>query len=549
MYPGSRPESSASWGGRRRAVALGALTLGAFGLRLVHLTRFELFVDEAATWWFARLTAGGRLAEQMSLEPTPPLYYGLVGLLMKVFGESDLVLRLPSAVFGAAAVPLVFALGKATFGSRAGAFAAGILAIHPLHVFYSREARVYPLLLCLTLWTLLSLWRALETDGMRAWAVFSSALILVCYSHFYGLFLALTAALAVVLLGRGAAMRWRGLLATGAAMLVFAPYVAGTLPHLKASGAAWSIETFYQDFPQEKQLGRVFETQLIGADYHPYLRQLDRPETPVALRAGSVLAQLVLLAAALCFAAGRGRRRALAFLVLAWTVPILAPWTVTQAGRAIFHSGRHDVYALGGLCVLLGAGLEGLIASASSRRRLLQVVAAAAMASIVAGAAFRLVSLHRTPAPSHHRAAGAWIALHAGPEDRVMAMGIRRLVSERYARLAGSRARFESFPSSTDSHPGWSDVMTLMDDQEALHREARGRIDELSRRLPEGASLLLLLRRYQRTAGAVSVTWLVDRHVLENLHASGWQPAPGLRLEGVQIDAFRPPATRVRSEE
>ena len=59
-------------GKRRQAVALGALTAAAFALRAVHLTRFELFVDEAATWWFARLAAAGRLAEQMSLEPTPP---------------------------------------------------------------------------------------------------------------------------------------------------------------------------------------------------------------------------------------------------------------------------------------------------------------------------------------------------------------------------------------------------------------------------------------------------------------------------------------------
>ena len=105
--------------------------------------------------------------------------------------------------------------------------------------------------------------------------------------------------------------------------------MALTLPHLKESGAAWSIDSLYQDHPREKQLGRAFETQLLGADYHPYLRQLDRPETPPALRAGSLLAQLALLAAALRFAAARGRLRELAFLWIAWAVPILVPWAVS----------------------------------------------------------------------------------------------------------------------------------------------------------------------------------------------------------------------------
>ena len=528
-------------------IALGVLTAAALALRLVHLSRFELFVDEAATWWFAGMIAAGGLSEQMSLEPTPPLYYALVGGLMKLFGESDFVLRLPSALFGAAAVPIVFGFGRALFSHRVGWIAALLLAVHPMHVFYSREARVYPLLLCLTMLTLWALWRALESNSRRAWVFFGAALLAVCYSHFYGLFLAGAAGLAILLWSRHGCARLRGVAALAVAMLAFAPYLVMTLPHLEASGAAWSIDTFYRDHPEEKRLGRVFEAQLIGADYHPYLRQLDRPPTPEPLRVASLLAQLVLLAAALRFAVVRGRLRELGFLAVGWLVPVLVPWAITLSGRALFHAGRHDVYVLGGLCVLLAAGLDSLLARdhavvRSGRWR--RLLAAAVVGAVAAGAVFRLAALHRVPATASHRGAGEWIARHAGPGDRVLATGILRLVTEHYARLGGSQAVFESFPASTDGHPGWSDVMTLIDDQDALHREARDRIGELGRELGEG-TLFLLLRPYERTEDAVSATWLVDRHILENLWHAGWRRVPEKSSGEVRIDAYRPPAKPV----
>jgi len=537
---------------RREAAILGILTLAAFGLRLVHLIRFELWVDEAATWWFARLTAAGRLAEQMALEPTPPIYYGLIGLLMRLFGESDFVMRLPSALIGAATVPAVFLLGRELFGRRVGWIAALLLSVHPSHVFYSREARVYPLLLLETIVLVLVLWRALDRDRWRWWAAFGAVLLLACYSHFYGLFLGATAGLLIVLHSRSTRARWRGLAVAALVGLAFAPYLVGTLPHLRRSGAAWSVETFYRELPEEKRFGRVLEMALIGADYHRYLRELDHPPTPPAVRWPNLLVQAGLLAGALgaVLRSRRTRRpghsRELGFLLVAWLVPIAIPWSINH-WRAIFHTGRHDFYVVGTVCVLLAVGLGELLApgreeAAAPRRRLRRGIAVAAIAILAAGAGHRLFWLHRIPARDEHRAAGAWIAGHAGAGDRVIAMGIQRLVTEHYTRLGGNPVAFESFPRSTDGHPGWSDVPTLLEDEAALHREARATVAELGRQLPPGGAVFLLLRSYLWTEGAASATWLVDRHMVEHLMAAGWRPAPELGSDELHIAAFRPPA-------
>ncbi len=528
------------WASRGELAALGLLAAAALALRLVHITRFELFVDEAATWWFARLAAAGRIAEQMTLEPTPPLYYALVGTVMRLFGESDLVMRLPSAVFGAATIPAVFVLGRYLFNRRVGWIAALVLSIHPLHVFYSREARVYTLLLLLVVLLLWTLLQALRTDHIRWWIATGGLLATITYCHFYGLFLLLTVGVAVLLLTHDRRARWRGVVTVALAAAAFSPYLVATLPHLRQSGAAWSIEVLYQNLPEEKSFGRVLEMQLVGADYHRYLRQLDQPPTPPVLRWTCLLAQVLLVAWAVKSWIGE-RSQALGLLLLAWLLPLLVPWAITHLWRAIFHSGRHDFYAVGAVTVLLAAGLDALARSGRRGRWVAAVVAVV----LVLGAGHRLVSLHQTPAPQASRQAGDWIAANAGRGDVVIATGIRRLVTEHYARLAGADVPFESFPRGTDEHPGWSDVLTLMEDEESLRQEAQQRVAELT---AESVEQVLVLFRTYRTAGGVLVTWAVDRHLVESLWLAGWRTLKPVVADDLGIVVYVPPRRAAGSE-
>ena len=86
-----------------------------------------------------------------------PLYYA-AQLAARAFGREEFAGRLPAALFGVAAIPLVFLAARALGGCAAGAAAAIVLAVSPLHVYYSREARPYALLMLLTavlLWALL----------------------------------------------------------------------------------------------------------------------------------------------------------------------------------------------------------------------------------------------------------------------------------------------------------------------------------------------------------------------------------------------------------
>jgi hypothetical protein len=525
-------------------LTLGLITLGALALRLLHLTRYELWVDEAATWWFAQLTASGQIAQQIALEPTPPVYYGMIGLLMRLFGDSDLVLRLPSAIFGAAAIPAVYLLGRELFNRRTGTIAALILAVHPLHLFYSREARVYPLLLLLTVLVLLTLWRALGSNDWRRYVPFGITLALACYSHFNGVFLGLATVVAILVLGRTTRAR---LLALGAAALagaMFLPYMVMALPSLKQSGAAWYIDAMYRNLPEEKNPARVLELQFLGADYHIYLRQLDVPPTPTTLRWTAISAQLLLLAVALLLGLRGDKRRQLGLLLFGWLLPILVPWAITHGLRAISQSGRHDFFALGSLVVLLAAGLDQLLSGAGSRANLRRVAAVAAVAAMLAGAGHRLYWLHGLRPAQRFRDTGKWIARNSDGDDQVIAMGVRRLITERYTRLNEGRVGFRSFPPGTDSHPGWSDDPTLILDEPALARDGLAMATELTRKAatPEGPRrLLMLVRGYEPRNGEIPLPWKVDRHLLSALRDAGWtvQETPDARR--FQVSVMLPP--------
>lgn len=499
---------------RRILWLLGGLALA---LRLFDLGRRELWVDEAFTWHFATLLGELELDEPISLEPTPPLYYGLIGLLLRLFGDSDLLLRLPSALAGAVSAPLLAMLGERLGWRRAGLLGGLLLACHPLHLFLSREARVYPLLLMLVLLLAIALWRALgEGAPAQAWLTVGGLLTLVFYSHLFGLFAGAATALLVVLLARDRAGRIRGLAAVGAALLLFAPYLLAALPALSESGASWSQEFFEDALPAEGGLPRIYEGQLIGARYHLLQRELALPATPPLLRWPAVAAQSLLLLAAFALLGRRPEeRRALIFVTAFYLLPFVLPWLLgNAAGRVFFQPGRHDFAALGPLCLLIAAGAEAL-------HRRWRALAYLLLLPMVAGGLFRLAWIHLLPDAGRAQERGAFLAAAAAPGDLAVSFGIEKLLGERYTRLAGSQLEFVSFPAETDRHPGYADPRPLLRKLPELAAEARaqiagreggGRLITLERwtpgeKPPPGGELDALYLRALREAG-----WQVEQH-------------------------------------
>ena len=90
-----------------------------------------------------RLTLRDMLWMHYHDEPHPIGWYLAMFGWVKLFGTSELALRLPSAILGAATVPVVFLLGRRVWGPAVGLAAAILMSLHGFHLLWSQEARMY----------------------------------------------------------------------------------------------------------------------------------------------------------------------------------------------------------------------------------------------------------------------------------------------------------------------------------------------------------------------------------------------------------------------
>jgi mannosyltransferase len=160
-------------------------------------------------------------------ESAPPLYYALAWAWTQITGTGPWGLRSLSALAGVLTIPVAFLIGRELRTRRTGLVAAALVAVNPMLLWYSQEARAYALL---TLFCALSLYycvRALQGDGDRdrgrdfyGWGICSA---LALATHYFAVFpIAIEAAL---LLRRRGRASFAGLGMVGVAALLLAPLV------------------------------------------------------------------------------------------------------------------------------------------------------------------------------------------------------------------------------------------------------------------------------------------------------------------------------------
>jgi hypothetical protein len=185
--------------GERRLPAwwpLAALIVLAAALRLSTLDEQSFWYDEAFTPVHVLHSGlGATLRAVVHHENTPPLWYLLAWVDARLFGDGALALRLPSALAGILTVPVVWAIGRRLGGQRAALIAAAIVAVNPLFVWYSQEARAYGLFVLLSALAMLCFVRALQAPTRGRMAAFALAGALALLTHYFAVFLLIPMAL------------------------------------------------------------------------------------------------------------------------------------------------------------------------------------------------------------------------------------------------------------------------------------------------------------------------------------------------------------------
>jgi uncharacterized membrane protein len=93
----------------------------------------------------------------------PPLSYLVTSIAVKIFGLSEIALRLPSVIFGVLNVWLIYHFSRrlllsitknSSLSSQFSVLSSSLLATAPLHIYYSQEARPYILACLLATWSM-----------------------------------------------------------------------------------------------------------------------------------------------------------------------------------------------------------------------------------------------------------------------------------------------------------------------------------------------------------------------------------------------------------
>lgn len=160
--------------------------LAAF-LRLYQLGAESLWLDEASTYVLSSKTLSNIL-EATAGDVHPPLYYILVHFFL-IAGNSETILRLPSMLMGIMGVPLIYLLASRLFTPKEGLVAAFLLSVSIMHIYYSQEARMYSMLLFLSLCSVYFFYLAVEDNKKINWIFFSFFTVLNIYTHYFGFFI------------------------------------------------------------------------------------------------------------------------------------------------------------------------------------------------------------------------------------------------------------------------------------------------------------------------------------------------------------------------
>ena len=241
------PGSKDRWPPRRvigEGVCVLLITLVGGWIRFHGLGQGSLWYDEAASVLQARLPVR-QLLPAVARNVHPPLYYLLLHGALTV-GDSEAALRWPSALFGTLSLPLLYWLGRAWFSGSVGLVAALPLALSPVHLWHSQDAKMYTLLTWegLLAWALFG--QLLQRPRRALWVGYAFIAGAILYTHYFGVLLLLPQTALVGLLRYRKEVapafwaRWLGV-QVGLALLFF-PWLAYAGQSIEFGRLSWIAE-------------------------------------------------------------------------------------------------------------------------------------------------------------------------------------------------------------------------------------------------------------------------------------------------------------------
>jgi mannosyltransferase len=374
---------------------VGGPTLLGLALCLYQLTSRSLWLDEAATVAIVSQHGAAFGAAVAHDGGNMLAFYGLLHVLIGLFGTGPLVLRLPAAVAAALTVAAVGALGLRLADRRVALVAGLLTAVSLSLIYWGQDARGYAPMVALVAASFLALVALL--DARRPAAAWIAYVVLTTAAVYMGLEAALIVPAQLVALV-WFRRRWAAVVSAMVASAVCC------IPLAVLAAERGSGQLFWVPSPTLRVLGQVAQT-LASSGLQPAFYT----STSAAL----AILTWVLLAAGL-FATWRiarsGEHRAV------WPPALMFSWLLVPAVLALLESAvGHSIFQARYLLVSLPA-VSLLLGWTLTARRVPRLLSLTLLAAILALRALQVAPAYGVSS-ENWRAATHYVAAHTRPSD------------------------------------------------------------------------------------------------------------------------------------
>ncbi|MDW8102143.1 MAG: glycosyltransferase family 39 protein [Anaerolineae bacterium] len=175
---------------RYKLFVLGFLLIS-FALRLYKLGAFELWVDEAASYYIASLSSPKKILtySATALYEHPPLFYIFLHFWIKWMGKGEWLLRFPSVFWGVLSIALAWPLFKRLVDEKVALLTVILMTFYSPLVALSQEVRMYALVIALSLVINLVLLAFSERNPLAGMAFYIIVAILGFLVHYFFLWI------------------------------------------------------------------------------------------------------------------------------------------------------------------------------------------------------------------------------------------------------------------------------------------------------------------------------------------------------------------------
>jgi len=162
-----------------------------FIILLGFLLRF-IFLINRGTFWFDELfsvhfsSLPWKEALQMwTLETNPPFHTFFLRYFIKIFSDSEIIVRSTSLFFALISIFLLYKLALHLFDKKTALFASTLLALSGTHIFVSTEARAYSLIFMLSIFSFFLFYTIFYKENFKKnyFYIFSIVQTLLFLSH------------------------------------------------------------------------------------------------------------------------------------------------------------------------------------------------------------------------------------------------------------------------------------------------------------------------------------------------------------------------------